>query len=296
VPSEPSAAPTTVTAEEFRQSLPQHTVESLQDTSSPQYGAYEWVTTTDQVPRDVAPSDKATTLFRMTQRFALATLLYSMNLASLVKSTISECHWSNVTCTADSRVTTLALEGNGGTVPREVGLLTGLTSLVIDGNYPESYLTSTIPTELGQLTGLLYLSIFYGELTSMIPTELGLLFQLASLILSWNQLTSSIPTELGQLVGLTHLDLSSNQLSSPIPTELGYLTGLTLLDLWRNQLTSTIPTELGRLSALEYLWLVENRLTGTFPAAICQFSHCDSTSPRVDCAEVACRCCFNCSQ
>jgi Leucine-rich repeat (LRR) protein len=313
-----STAPpsTTVTAEEFRQSLPPYSIESLQDTSSPQYRAFEWVTEIDRILRNDTPKDKETTLFRMTQRFALATMLYSINGAGQVQPTVSECEWSNVTCAADSRVDSLDLGGNGGTIPREIGLLTALDRLSLYRNQ----LTSTIPTELGLLVDLKFLNIARNFLTSAIPTELGKLTKLTVFALAHNQLDSTIPTELGMLTGLTELAVFENVLTSTLPTELGLLTELTGIALYsnglrstiptelgrlsnirwlylhQNQLTSTVPTELGRLSLLMDLWLYGNQLSGSLPSAMCQFRNYRPPSPWVDCAEVSCTCCPDCNR
>jgi hypothetical protein len=202
----------------FRSSLPPYTTESLQNTSSPQYRAYEWVTEIDQVPQDVAPDNEEERLLRMMQRFALATLFNSINQTGSAKSNVSECEWPYVICTDNTRVSSLEPDGNGGTIPREIGLLTALNDLY-----------------------------FY-----------------------------------------------DNQLTSTLPTELGLLTGLTSLYLYFNQLTSAIPTELGLLTNLRNLQLSNNQLTGTFPSDMCQFSF-DAFSLDVDCSEVVCTCCPDCT-
>jgi hypothetical protein len=210
---------TSTTAEKFYQSLPSYAKESIHLLGSPQRLAYLWVTTADQFPQQVAPEDEATRLFRMMQRFALATLWHASDGVDSFDPTASECLWFyNVACVDGSTVDHLGPIGTGGTIPREVALLTSLTELT----------------------------------------------------------------------------LNQNQRASTIPTELGLLTRLAVLNLGRNQLTSTIPTELGRLSLLEQLWVDENLLVGTFPTAMCRLPNYDSTSPRVDCAEVSCTCCIGC--
>jgi hypothetical protein len=272
---EPTAAPTALIAPTpvaFHQSLPPCTIKSLQNSSSPQYRAYEWVTKTDQF----VPDNEGTRLFRMTQRFALATFFYSLNVPDRVNSALSECEWPDadwplaVNCTSDSKILYMEACDCGapapayGTIPCELGLLTTLVSIWFTGS---PIFTSTIPTELGRLTGLADLDLQGGQLTSSIPTELGLLTGLTSLDLA-SQLTSSIPTELALLTGLTHLQLGGNQLTSTIPTELALLTGLGSLGLAHNQLTSTIPTELGLMTGLTYLHLSDNQLNSTIPTEL----------------------------
>jgi Leucine-rich repeat (LRR) protein len=271
--------------ETFRQSLPAYITESLKDTNSAQYRAYKWVTESDQIPEVVAPDDEETRLFRMTQRFALATVFYSINKGNQVKSTISECEWDQqVKCTVNSSAASVAPEGFGGTLPREIGLLTSLTDIDL---YWYKGLTSTIPTELGLLTRLSFLRLgAHDDLTSAIPTELGRLTRLTLLSIAGTSINSTIPTEFGLLRRLATLSLATNQLTSAIPTEIGRLSLLQNLYLSGNDLSGSIPTELGQLVALKVLELQNNRLTGTVPSEICS-----SLTPWVDCHEVTCTCC-----
>ena len=153
--------------------------------------------------------------------------------------------------------------GNGlsGEIPVELGRLSNLTLLSLEGNQ----LTGTIPPELGQLSNLTYLSLGRNQLTGTIPSELLNLSRLESLALGDNQLTGTIPSELLNLSRLESLALGDNQLTGTIPPELGQLSNLTYLGLGRNQLTGTIPSELLNLSRLESLALGDNQLTGTIP-------------------------------
>jgi Leucine-rich repeat (LRR) protein len=308
--------PGSTTAERFNSSLPLYTMKSLEDTNSPQYRAYEWVTKRDQVPGHVAANDEEKRLFRMTQRFALATVCGSLGFWDVVNSTGSECQWidGQVDCNADSKISLVDLEFSPirGTIPRETGLLTNLRRLALASNQLTSssiptelgqlvmlsdldlasnQLTSSIPTEVGSLTRLKRLSLSNNALTSTIPIEVGQLSALDNINLNTNQLTSKIPTELGKLVLLSSVDLSSNQLNSTIPTELGRLSALTDLTLQYNRLTSTVPTELGKLSQLAYLSLEYNLLTGNFPSEICQLTNDSLSMIFIDCSKVACNCC-----
>jgi Leucine-rich repeat (LRR) protein len=220
------------------------------------------VTQYDQVPREDAPDNEERQLFRMTQRFAMATFFYSLGLGSWIESTVSECLWGNATCSSDSEVIALmpavAVNGGGGALPREIGLLTNLASL--DLNFEN--VSSSIPTEVGQLSALTYLDIYANDLTSTIPTELGQLKALETLYLGENRLSSSVPTELGQLSDLKFAYLHSNALTSTIPVELGALSNLFALALNGNQLVGSVPSELCHIAAIV-----------------------------VDCSEVSCDCC-----
>ena len=77
-----------------------------------------------------------------------------------------------------------------------------------------------IPPELGQLSNLTALWLNGNELEGAIPPELGQLSSLTELWLNGNQLTGTIPAELGQLTNLTHLSLDRNRLTGELPREL----------------------------------------------------------------------------
>jgi Leucine-rich repeat (LRR) protein len=184
--------------------------------------------------------------------------------------------WRGVTMDG-GRVVELELGEMGltGAVPAEIGQLTSLAELWLDGNQ----LTS-VPAEIGRLTSLTMLYLQNNQLTS-VPAEIGQLAALKVLSLSGNQLTS-VPAEIGQLTSLRVLSLYNNKLTSvpaeigqltslrvfwlynnkltSVPAEIGQLTSLTRLDLYGNQLTS-LPTEIGQLTSLERLYLGHNQLT-----------------------------------
>ncbi len=185
--------------------------------------------------------------------------------------------WANITIT-NKRVTSLNLSrpfsatspGIAGTIPTEIGNLTGLINL----NLRSNRLTGNIPTQLSQLTKLTQLRLDSNSLTGAIPTEIGNLTNLTDLDLRLNRLTGAIPTEIGNLTGLTTLNLSGNRLTGNIPTQLGSLTALTNLSLGYNRLTGNIPTQIGNLTKLtgntfiSGLNLSGNRLTGNIPSQL----------------------------
>ena len=104
-----------------------------------------------------------------------------------------------------------------------------------------------IPPELGELSRLAWLYLDGNRLTGPIPPELGKLTRLRNLSLSGNNLTGPIPPELGDLLNLWQLWLDDNNLTGPIPPELGDLLNLWQLWLDDNRLSGTIPPELGAL-------------------------------------------------
>ena len=129
-------------------------------------------------------------------------------------------------------------------------------------------LTGTLPPELGKLTGLRRLQLVNGALTGSIPSELGYLGELEELSLGNNELSGTIPPELGNLGNLGVLRLDNNKLDGNIPVELGNLGNLEVLNLDNNRLDGNIPVELGNLKKLERLLLYNNRLTGCIPLSL----------------------------
>ena len=158
----------------------------------------------------------------------------------------------------------LADLGLNGTIPAELGLLTGLTRIDLDTNR----LTGAIPSQLGDLSNLERLFLFDNDLSGAIPSELGRLKKLKRLDLDTNDLSGKIPSDLGGLSDLTHLYLHDNDLSGPIPAALADLSALEALYLSGNSLTGEIPARLGELSELRELVLRSNRLSGGIPAEL----------------------------
>ena len=161
----------------------------------------------------------------------------------------------------------LVRKGLDGTIPADLGSLSGLTGLYLHRNE----LTGPIPAQLGELSSLVHLTLHRNQLSGEIPPELGDLNSLTYLSLYGNELTGEIPAELGGLSSLRWLYLHSNQtadgggLSGPIPASFGDLQNLERLMLYGNRLSGAIPTELGELSALKSLLLHDNELTGRIP-------------------------------
>ena len=196
------------------------------------------------------------------------------------------------------------------TIPSEIGLLTHVSSLSLDGDK----LHGTIPSTLGNLINLKTLMIYSTLLTGSLPSTLGNMIQLQSLRMSGNwklngtipstlgnlnqleefwiqysQLSGSIPSTLGSLVNLTELSIVGNQLTGTIPSAIGNLVQINDLDLSSNQLSGIIPSTLESLTQLRFLGLANNnQLEGTVPSSLCSVS---SIIIRIDCDNIACSCC-----
>ena len=147
-----------------------------------------------------------------------------------------------------------------GWIPAELGNLTGLKTLYLDGNR----LIGETPVSLGNLTNLTRLALDGNGLTGEIPSSLGNLTKLTEVHLNRNKLSGKVPASLGNLSKVWHLHLDNNLLSGEIPAEIGSLNSLGEF-LWSaNYLTGPIP-DLSGLTKLTMLSLEDNRLTGPLP-------------------------------
>ena len=112
------------------------------------------------------------------------------------RATVPITDWEGVWVGSSSRVELLAFTSSSvtvlrGSIPPEIGDLTGLTFLGLNGQF----LTGTIPPELGNLSELESLQLDSSQLTGGIPLELGKLTKLESLVLH-EDFTGCIPAEL----------------------------------------------------------------------------------------------------
>jgi hypothetical protein len=232
----PSAAPTSTRfAEILSYVLAYSTDESLQDPTSPQYRAADWVANEDQIQADLNDPTFA-------QRYLLAVFYFSTGgddweECSRYKScysgfqwltgTQSECFWHGIRCSTDDRVTKIIL---GNQAPL--------------GNN----MTGTLPIEVSALSELSSLVLIQGQIGGTIPTEYGRLTKIAAFFVQDNVLTGVIPEELIQgAPNIEMLAVGNNRLSGTIPTTLGAKPLLRDLQLFGNSFQGIIPTELGNL-------------------------------------------------
>ncbi|KAG6692179.1 hypothetical protein I3842_10G100500 [Carya illinoinensis] len=164
-----------------------------------------------------------------------------------------------------SGLTKLSLSSNElrGLVPTTIGSLRMLQSLGLDGNR----LKGTIPLELCYLRSLFELYLAGNDLSGHIPGCIDNMTSLRALYLGFNQLTSVIPMSLWRLTDLLELDFSSNSLSGSLSSEIEKMKVLRILNLSRNQLSGDIPKTIGDLKDLTNLSLAINRLQGSIPVS-----------------------------
>jgi hypothetical protein len=247
-PSQPTVSPTTYpsfspssspTSNRFSEVLDYvqaySTVDTLNDKSSPQFLAADWVANEDPIQATLGS-------LSLTQRYLLAVFYFSTggdNWEDCGRSKACyvgfpwltgderECRWHGIRCTDDGRVNKILI---GNQVPL--------------GNN----LVGTLPIELVHLSNLLSLVLIEGKIKGTIPSEYGKLSELSTFFVQDNYLTGTIPDEF--LRGATSMDMfavGKNLLSGTIPTSLFSMTVLRDLQLQGNLFNGTIPFELGRL-------------------------------------------------
>ena len=77
------------------------------------------------------------------------------------------------------------------------------TEKVTQIDLADNNLIGTLPAELGDLTGLTHLYLSHNSIGGSIPSTLGNLTALREIHMSNNQLTGPIPAEIGNLIGST---------------------------------------------------------------------------------------------
>ncbi len=191
----------------------------------------------------------------------------------------------------DGHVVAINLVNNlfSGRLPAELGRLTHLEELVLEGYFPVAgagfmpfphasdepeNLTGPIPHDLGKLTKLRRLRLAWHSLTGGLPPELGNLENLEELLLANNRLSGNIPTWLGNLSNLRRLRLHGNEFTGGIPAQLGDLSKLEVLQITINPgLGGIIPPKLGNLTNLQELALHHIELSGRIPIELAQLAN-----------------------
>ncbi|KAK3249683.1 hypothetical protein CYMTET_40877 [Cymbomonas tetramitiformis] len=139
-------------------------------------------------------------------------------------------------------------------------------------------LHGSLPTEIGLLTGMENLYLFSNQLRGTLPTEFGLMTNIKSLQLQQNWFTGSIPSELHRMTQLFTLQLQDNRFSGPLSPNIGNMSALQTLQLFGNSLSGSLPSELGLLANMNALFVQDNQFTGSIPAVLEDLSKLTSVS------------------
>ncbi|KAK6796418.1 hypothetical protein RDI58_004119 [Solanum bulbocastanum] len=174
-----------------------------------------------------------------------------------------------------------------GTIPEEIGNLSGLGVLALShndltGSIPEQLrsmknlqefylennsLSGTIPDDSCSLRNLGALKLTGNQISGSIPACLGNVSTLRYLHLAFNRLASTLPETLWSLQDLLELNASANLFSGCIPPEVGNLKAASLIDLSRNDFSGNIPSTIGGLEKLISLSMAHNNLEGPIPSS-----------------------------
>jgi len=169
----------------------------LNDEASPQGKAFLWITS--ETNSQLMPGNDDD---KIIQRYVLSVLYYALNGANwkAMEGWLTdgdECNWEDISCEDAT------------------------TSVVTHYEPERNRLEGTIPSEIGELTGLVSLDFRNNNIEGTIPTEFGSLASLETLLFDSNDLLSgSIPNDFGNLINLQKLQLQYTGLSGSMPNEI----------------------------------------------------------------------------
>jgi len=150
----------------------------------------------------------------------------------------------------------------GGSIPAEVGNITSLELLLLNGNQ----LTGPLPETIGFLPNLDRIQIDQNHISGPIPKSFANLNKTKHFHMNNNSLSGQIPPELSRLPSLVHLLLDNNNLSGYLPPELSQLPNLLIIQLDNNNFSgSSIPSSYGNITTLLKLSLRNCSLEGPAP-------------------------------
>jgi len=252
------------------------------DIGSPQFKARNWLLFDDDLnlhlPQSKETWDDTEAAGRIQQRFALATMYYSMGVGDggLVKGWLEgdECRfvgdygraWDGIDCNEDGKVRAIALDEANlqVTIPPEIALLTDVENLIIKNN---PNLVGEIPNDIGNMSQLRQLGLYGNSLGGSIPNSVFKLSHLVYLNLSDNKLIGEVNWEemSHHQKKIERLILHNNFLEGSIEFHVLSKTRLLLLVLSNNQFGGYIDESIGSMIFLEYLYLDKNALVGSIP-------------------------------
>ncbi|THU51636.1 hypothetical protein C4D60_Mb06t33110 [Musa balbisiana] len=150
-----------------------------------------------------------------------------------------------------------------GSIPKEIGNITSLKLLLLNGNQ----LSGSLPEEIGYLPNLDRIQIDQNHISGEIPKSFANLNKTKHFHMNNNSISGQIPAELARLPNLVHFLLDNNNLTGHLPPELSSLPNLLILQLDNNNFNGTsIPDSYANMSKLLKLDLSWNNLTGNIPS------------------------------
>ncbi|KAE9617051.1 putative protein kinase RLK-Pelle-DLSV family [Lupinus albus] len=146
----------------------------------------------------------------------------------------------------------LTLNYLNGTIPRQWGTL-NLVNISFLGNR----VTGPIPKELGNITTLRSLVLEFNQLSGILPPELGNLTQIERLLITSNNFTGEIPATFAKLTTLKHVRIGDNQFSGAIPDFIQSWINLDTLVIQGSGFSGPIPSGISLLKNLTDLRITD---------------------------------------
>ncbi|MCO5553294.1 hypothetical protein L7F22_006815 [Adiantum nelumboides] len=190
---------------------------------------------------------------------------------SLQSASSNSCSWFGVTCSNNSRVTSLDLTGCGLVAPfplAELAALHQLQELRLGGNAFFGAVKPEVIAAACQYTPLSILDLSSNKLSGSFPnfTFLQNCKALTYLNLSRNFFDGLLLLDAINGSSLSRLDLSHNNFSGVLASDIFLHCGaLSWLDASNNSISGSLPLSMGQCSTLRHLNLSFNLLTGTIP-------------------------------
>ena len=222
------------------------------------------------------------------QRYALATLFYSLNQPSKLLSSgwlagKQECNWTPMV---------------------ECDMRTGST--VSKLNISGFDLQGQLPKELSSLRYVTHFDLSKNLLNGGVTRATSGWNELQELRLANNRF-ETVPDIIDIISSITYFDVSANNITGEIPAFLTFARNLAYLDISSNAFSSNIPDYMGENLPLLYsLYMHSNDLTGKMPQSICDLRNVNLRNLSVDCgveekvvaSDVSCdvpQCCTVCN-
>lgn len=208
----------------FAVSVSPNSEDSLNDSSSPQFRALEWL------GASVASGDIAfdVTEEQLVQKWSLATFALSIDWENewLNSGTTDECSWDGVSCSSTTVVgIELSNRGIQGEFPPELSLLSQLERLIVS----ENGMRGELPSSFGNLASLEDFRMDRNEFTGTIPDSIGGMSSLRIWFLERNiDITGSMPDSIGSLPNLSELVFYYTSITGTLTSDVCPLDVLTL--------------------------------------------------------------------
>ncbi|KAL8517288.1 hypothetical protein ACS0TY_015500 [Phlomoides rotata] len=169
----------------------------------------------------------------------------------------------------------LALNNLQGSIPPEIGVLSGLRIFQVYGNQ----FSGELPSSVYNISSMRYFSVTQNRLHGEIPPDIGLKFPVLEVFAGGvNNFTGRIPDSLSNASGLQVLDFAENRLTGTVPSGLGRLPFLYRINFDDNNLGNAEKGDMDFLSFLtncsnlQVLGLSTNFFGGEFPRMVANLS------------------------